>query len=264
MIWTRRAAVCLLGCLALSTPALADTLSDIQARKKLVVAIDLGLPPYGTVDAAMKPTGSDVEAARLLAADLGVELEIVPSTGANRIPMLQTGKVDIVMSSFSVTAERKKVIDFSSPYGVIKIICAAPEDEKIAEAKDLEGKTVAVTRGTGADMDATKIVKADPKISIVRFDDDATLITALASGQQSIMISAPAQMADINAKSPAKPLVTKFVVRTNGYAVGIRKGDEALKARIDAWITKDLADGKLRGVYRQFHNADLPEVMPTN
>lgn len=249
---------------ACGSAALADTLSDIQARKKLIVAIDLGLPPYGTVDATMKPTGSDVEAARLLAADLGVELDIVPSTGANRIPFLQTGKVDIVMSSFSVTEERKKVIDFSVPYGVIKIICAAPESEVIAAPKDLEGKTVAVTRGTGADMDATKMVKADPKIGIVRFDDDATLITAIASGQQDIIISAPAQMSDINQKSPAKPLVTKFVVRTNGYAVGLRKGDDALKARINAWIEKDLADGKLRAAYKQFHGTDLPDAMPTN
>jgi polar amino acid transport system substrate-binding protein len=262
MKWTSLIAASLLGLLAFGSAASADTLSDIQARKKLIVAIDLGLPPYGTVDAAMKPTGSDVEAARLLAADLGVELEIIPATGANRIPFLQTGKVDIVMSSFSITAERKKVIDFSLPYGVISIICAAPQSDAISGTKDLEGKTIAVTRGTGADMDATKMVKADPKISIVRFDDDATLITAIASGQQDIMVSAPAQMADINEKSPGK-LVTKFVVRTNGYAIGIRKGDDALKARVNAWIQKDLADGKLRDVYKQFHHADLPDVMPT-
>lgn len=264
MNWTRLIAASLITFSACGQMALADTLGDIQARKKLIVAIDLGLPPYGTVDASMKPTGSDVAAAQLLASELGVELDIVPATGANRIPFLQTGKVDIVMSSFSVTEERKKVIDFSIPYGMISIICAAPEATPIASARDLEGKTVAVTRGTGADMDATKMVKADPKISIVRFDDDATLITAVASGQENIIISAPAQMGDINQKLPANPLVTKFVVRTNGYAVGLRKGDDALKARINAWIAKDLANGKLRSAYRQFHGTDLPEVMPAN
>jgi ABC-type amino acid transport substrate-binding protein len=105
----------------------AATLEDIKARGKLLVAIDIGLPPFGTVDAQMQPTGSDVEAARLLAAHLGVPLEIVPATGPSRIPLLLTGKVDAVMSSFSVTEERKKVVAFSLPYGIIQIVCAAPK-----------------------------------------------------------------------------------------------------------------------------------------
>ena len=249
-----------LAVLAAVSVARADTLDEIKARHKLMVGIDLGLPPYGTVDASMQPTGSDVESARLLAADLGVELEVVPTTGANRIPFLQTHKVDVVMSSFSVTEARKKVVDFSIPYGIISIICAAPANVEIKDPKDLEDKTVAVTRGTGADADATKLTKADGKIGIVRFDDDATLITALASGQQSIMISAPAQMRDAD-KRGAK-LVQKFVIRTNGYAVGIRKGDTALLQAVDAWIEKDLADGKLRQVYTKWQEADLPADMP--
>ena len=250
-----------LAALAAALPARADTLSDIKARHKILVGIDLGLPPYGTVDAAMQPTGSDVEAARLLAADLGVELEIVPTTGANRIPFLQTHKIDAVMASFSVTEARKKVVDFSIPYGVISIICAAPADVAIKDARDLEGKTVAVTRGTGADADATRLAKADDKISLVRFDDDATLITALSSGQQDIMISAPAQMRDTN-KRASRKLEQKFLLRTNGYAVGLRKGDTSLKQAVDAWIEKDLADGKLRASFRQWHEAELPADMP--
>ena len=250
-----------LAALVATAPARADTLSDIKARHKLLVGIDLGLPPYGTVDAAMQPTGSDVEAARLLAADLGVELEIVPTTGANRIPFLQTHKVDAVMASFSITEARKKVVDFSIPYGVISIICAAPAGTAIKDAKDLDGKTVAVTRGTGADADATKLAKADDKISLVRFDDDATLIAALSSGQQSIMISAPAQMRDAN-KRLADKLEQKFVIRTNGYAVGLRKGDADLLKAVNAWIEKDLADGKLRASFKQWHEAELPAEMP--
>jgi polar amino acid transport system substrate-binding protein len=246
----------------IALPARADTLADIKARGTLVVGIDLGLPPYGTVDAAMQPTGSDVAAAHLLADNLGVKLEIVPSVGANRIPFLQTSKVDVVMSSFSVTEARKKVVDFSIPYGVISIICAAPASMAISGPKDLEGKTVAVTRGTGADMDTTKMARADGKITVVRFEDDATLIAALASGQQDIMISAPAQMGDINARAPDKQMQTKFVVRTNGYAVGIRKGDDTLRAAVNAWIEQDLANGKLRADYKQFHGVDLPAEMP--
>ncbi len=246
----------------LALPVQAGTLENIKQRGKLLVAIDLGLPPFGTVDSNMQPTGGDVDAAKLLAAEIGVPLEIVPATGPSRIPFLLTGKVDAVMSSFSITAERKKVIDFSLPYGIIQIICAAPKDIAIKSAADLAGKTVAVTRGTGSDADATKIVKADPKVSIVRFEDDATLITALATGQQDIMVAAPAQMNESNRKAPARALETKFVVRTNGYAVGLRKDDPTFKDFVNAWVQKDLANGKLRKVYSQYFGAELPAEMP--
>ena len=105
--------------------ASADQLQDILAAKKRV-AIDLGVPPYGMKDAALKSTGSDVETARLLAQDLGVELEIVPTTGANRVPFLQTNKADIVISSMSITPERQKVVDFSVPYAAILAVVARP------------------------------------------------------------------------------------------------------------------------------------------
>ena len=87
-----------LAAVAAMASAHADLLDDIKSAKKIRIAIDLGVPPYGMTDRQMNPTGSDVETARLLARDLGVELEIVQTTGANRIPFLQTGKADIVVS----------------------------------------------------------------------------------------------------------------------------------------------------------------------
>ena len=258
----KRAALAAAALAALCGAGAADTLDTIKQRGKLLVAIDLGLPPFGTVDAEIKPTGSDVEAARLLAAEIGVPLEIVPATGPNRIPFLLTGKADAVMSSFSITEERKKVVAFSAPYGIIQIICAAPKGVAIRSAADLAGKTVAVTRGTGSDADATRLAKADPAIAMARFEDDATLITALATGQQDIMIAAPAQMNEANRKAPARQLETKFTVRVNGYAVGLRKDDKAFVDFVDAWIAKDLANGKLRAVYTKYFGTELPAAMP--
>ena len=151
----------------------ADLLDDIRAAKKVRIAIDLGVPPYGMTDAQMKATGSDVETARLLTKDLGVELEIVQTTGANRIPFLQTGKADIVVSSLSVTPEREKVIDFSVPYAQILSVIAGPKASTIKGFEDLAGKRVASTRGTTNDKLATESAK---DAQIVRYDDDATLM----------------------------------------------------------------------------------------
>ena len=111
------------------------------------------------IDANMKPTGSDVETAQLLAKDWGLELEFVQTTGATRIPNLQTGKADIIISTLSVTPERAKVIDFSKPYAALQSVVGARKDLPIKDWADLKGKTVTVTRGTTQDTELTALAK---------------------------------------------------------------------------------------------------------
>src|SRR3954453_6558135 len=134
----------------------ADALDDIKKSGKIRIAIDLGVPPYGMTDAQMKPTGLDVEAAEMLAKDWGLQFEHVPTTGASRIPSLQTGKADLVISSLSYTAERAKVIDFSLGYAVLRTVIAAPKSLALKSLADLDGKTVGTVRGTTHDTQLTK------------------------------------------------------------------------------------------------------------
>lgn len=247
----------LTGALAATGAAHADQLDDIMKAKKLRVAIDLGVPPYGMKDAALHSTGSDVETARLLAKGLGVELEIVPTTGANRVPFLQTNKADIVISSMSVTPERQKVIDFSVPYAAILAVVGAPKSMTLTSAADLSNKKVIATRGTTNDTELTKIAPKDAQI--IRFDDDATSITAVVSGQADIFATAPALLRTINDKAPAKQMESKFVMRLNMLAIGLRKNEPALKAKLDDWVRTNLKNGELNTIYKQFHGVDLPQ-----
>ena len=94
-------------------------------RPKDRISTDLAIPPSGMMDSSMKPTGSDVEVAQLLAKDWGLELEFIQTTGATRIPNVQAGKADIIISTLSVTPERAKVIDFSKRYATLQSDIAA-------------------------------------------------------------------------------------------------------------------------------------------
>lgn len=243
----------------LALPARADTLDTIKSRKKLMVAIDLGSPPFGQTDAQMQPAGSDVETAKLLAADWGMPLEIVQVTSPNRVPFLLTGKADMVIASFSVTEERQKVIDFSRPYGVIQIVVAAKKGTDIKDYAALAGKRVGTTRGSSNDKEFTSL---NTGAQIVRYDDDATLVTALVSGQVDIMATSPQIMATANTRAGGDPFEVKLVIKTNPYAIGIRKGDTALKAALDQWIAANLENGKLREIYKKYNGVALPEQMP--
>ena len=228
----------------------ADLLKDIRDAKKIRIALDTGSPPYGFVNDAMKPVGSDVETAQMLAQDLGVALEIVQTTSPNRIPFLQTGKADIVVASLSVTPDREKVIDFSTPYAQILAVVAGPKAMQINGFDDLKGKKVATTRGSNND----KVVTTGAKdAQIVRYDDDATLVTAAVSGQADIIATSPAIVSTVLAKSPQKDMVTKFTMSTVPLGIGLRKNEPELKAWINDWVVKNTANGRLTAIYKKYH-----------
>jgi polar amino acid transport system substrate-binding protein len=239
-----------LAAIAAMASVQADVLDDVKAAKKIRIAIDLGVPPYGMTDGQMNPTGSDVDTARLLAKALGVELEIVQTTGANRIPFLQTGRADIVISSLSVTPEREKVIDFSVPYAQILSVIAGPKSTAIKGFNDLAGKRVASTRGTTNDKLATDSAK---DAQIVRFDDDATLITAVTSGQVDIVATSPALVKTMRENAPQLDIEVKFVMKGFPLGIGMRKGEANLQKWINDWIQANTANGQLPAIHKRFH-----------
>ncbi|MGY4470334.1 ABC-type amino acid transport substrate-binding protein [Bradyrhizobium sp. LB9.1b] len=112
---------CCLMLIAAGPASAADLLDEIMQAKKIRISTDVAIPPSGMMDASMKPTGSDVEVAQLLAKDWGFELEFIQTTGATRIPNVLTGKADIIISTLSVTPERAKVIDFTKRYATLQI-----------------------------------------------------------------------------------------------------------------------------------------------
>src|SRR5215831_8357182 len=254
-------AVALAAIVGAAHVAQADALDDIRKAGKIRIAIDLGVPPYGMMDDKLQPTGLDVEAAQLLAKDWGLEFEHVPTTGASRIPALQTGRAELVISSLSYTAERAKVIDFSLGYAVLRTVIAAPKSVALKSLADLDGKTIATVRGTTHD---TQLTKEGPKgMKLVRYEDDATEAQAFLSGQVDIFSTAELLVAPIDKKNPARQVEVKFVLDTFNLAVGVKKDEKRLLEEVDKWIATNLKNGKLDAIYKKYHGNGLPDVILT-
>lgn len=236
-------------------PATADTLDDVKAAGKLRVAIDLGLPPFGQLDQNQQPAGSDIDAAQLLAHDLGVKLEVVRTTTPNRIPFLLTNKADVVISTLSITEERLKVIDFSKPYSVLAQAVAAPQSAPIKDYVDLKDQKVASVRGSQGDA----ILSANTKdAKIMRFDDDATAVTAVLSGQADILANSTAVIQTLKDKAPERHFETKFLMKNYALGVGFRKGNPKFQAFLDEWAQQNFQNGKLNAIYKSHLGVDLP------
>jgi polar amino acid transport system substrate-binding protein len=262
MVWSRIVCAAALAVTTLaftaSTPR-ADTLSDIKQAKKIRISIDLTNSPYGRTDEKLQPSGSDVDIAKLFAKDMGVEFEIVPTTGSSRIPNLQSGKADLVISSLSITPERAKAVDFSIPYADLLSVVAGPKSIDVKSLADLDGKKVAVTRGTTQETDLTQQAK---NTQIVRYEDDATLALAVASGQADLFATGRAQVIVINAKNPARELEPKITLRTFYLAIGVRKGEPELLAWTNNWVKTNLKNGRLNAINKAYHGVDLsPDVL---
>ena len=240
--------------------ARADLLDDIMAAKKIRITTDFAIPPSGMVDANMKPIGSDVETAQLLAKDWGLELEFVQTTGATRIPNIQTGKADIIISTLSVTPERAKVIDFSKPYAALQSVVGARKDLPIKDWADLKGKTITVTRGTTQDTDLTNLSK-EKDFRVARYDDDATMVTAAVTGQADIIATSATIVNQIGQKNPSRVFEPKVPIRNLDLAVGVKQGEPRLIAKLNEWITDNLKNGKLNEIYKKYHGSDLPAEM---
>jgi polar amino acid transport system substrate-binding protein len=250
------AAVAMMG---LVQAASADQLDDIKKSGKIRIAVDLGVPPYGMTDDKMQPAGSDIETAKLLAKDWGVEFVHVPTTGASRIPSLQTGKADLVISTLSITPERAKVIDFSKAYAALRTVIAAPKGVTLKSMADLDGKTVGTVRGTTHD---TQLTREGPKgMKLVRYEDDATEGQAFLSGQVDIFSTAEMLVSQLDKKNPARQVEVKFVLDNFKLAVGVKKDETRLLEEVNKWIDARLKDGTLNAIYKKQFGTDLPDLI---
>lgn len=125
----------------LFTLALISTSACQKNNDVLRVGMDLSYPPFETVTTQNEPMGISVDIAMAFGAYLGREVEIVNTDFGSLIPALNSGEIDIVIASMSITEEREKSVDFTDPYFFFKIISLVNKD--FADANQLtESSTV--------------------------------------------------------------------------------------------------------------------------
>ena len=227
-----------------STAAFADSALDgVMARKSITIAIPTDFPPYGFVGTDMAPQGLDVDMARLIAVKLGVAIELVPVTSANRIPYLQTHKADLVISTLGKNPEREKVIDFSAAYSPFFQAVFAPKTLAIKTAADLGGKTVGVTRGAIEDMELTKIAPASADVK--RFEDNNATVSAFVSGQVQVIATGASVAGNMMARNPQLGTEFKLLLKDSPNFIGVAKGDDKLRLKVNEIIAAAKASGEI-------------------
>ena len=236
----------------------ADALQDIEAHKAIKVGMLVDFPPYGLMNEQNKPDGYDADVAKLLAQDFGVNLQLVPVTGPNRIPYLLSGQVDLLVASLGITPERAKSVDFSEPYAAITIGVYGKDDVKVTKPEDLAGKTIAVARASTQDTAVTKV--APKSATIRRFDSDAAALQALISGQVPLVGCSNVCYLTIQKLAPGK-YNKKFELSSQVQGIAVKPGEQKLLARINQFIDKIKANGELDKVNEKWLKEPMPAVL---
>ena len=253
------AALAVLALLASAVPAArAQTMDTIQKRGKLLVGIDLSVPPFGVTNSQMEPDGYDVQIAHMIAKDLGVPMELVPVTGATRVPTLLTGKADIVISVMSISPERARSVTFTNPYGLHQSIILAPKSTKIETLADLAGKKVGVARGTAYE---DFLVKANiPGLQLVRFDDDSANLNALVSGQVDAIGTVTFLANALTKRYPDRGFERKVTLFESVYSMAIRHGDPDFLRWLNTTIFYHDRNGDIPKLYETWMGEPLKDL----
>ena len=182
------------------------TVDEIKESGVINIGVFSDKSPFGYVDENGDYAGYDVYFAERIGADLGVEINYVSTEAANRIEYLQTGKVDIILANFTVTAEREEEVDFALPYMNVALGVVSPSDAVVESLDDLGAdEAVIVISGTTAE---TYLTNNYPNILLQKYDAYAEAKTALENGNG-------VAWANDNTE------VIAFALENEGFTVGI-------------------------------------------
>lgn len=188
-----------------TTAASFRTVDEIKESGRIVIGVFSDKAPFGYVDENGAYQGYDVYFAERIAQDLGVEVEYVSTDPASRVEYVATGKVDIILANFTVTAERAEQVDFALPYMKVMLGVVSPDSALITDVAELKGKTLIVVKGTTAE---TYFEENHPEVTLQKYDEYADAYNALLDGRG-------------DAFSTDNTEVLAWALANPGYTVGI-------------------------------------------
>jgi polar amino acid transport system substrate-binding protein len=250
--------------LAAGAPSLAQDLPPVpEAIKKqglLRVGVKCDYPPDGYLDAQGKPQGVEVSLAKQIAAyafGSPDKVELVCVTAANRIPSLQGGKIDLILATLGVSAERAQVIDFSDNYAWGGSDVLVPKDSAIKSLTDFAGKNVIVMKGA---WQIGWFEKNVPSANLLKLDGISDGLQALLQKRADGFAHDLDVLRPIAKKNSDVKLVGE--IYQLGYrAAGIRKGEKDWVDYVNAAVAQAKRDGLIAKWVKEHVEADLQQAV---
>lgn len=243
-----------------STDANLSSIDRIKKNDVVRIGVFTDKPPFGYLDEKGNNQGFDVEIAKHVAKDLlGDEkkVQFVPTEAANRVEYLKSNKVDIIFANFTITPERKEVVDYAKPYLKVALGIVSPKDHQITDLTQLKDKILLVNKGTTADNFFTK---NHPEIKLQKYEQNTETFDALKDGRGAALAHDNLLVLAWAKENPNFKVGVPTLGQHDFIAPAVKKGDTAL---LD-WLNKDMDKLTKEGVMQRAYEKTLKPVYGTN
>lgn len=226
--------------------------NDSESKTTIVMATEATFRPYEYLEGD-EVVGVDVEIAKAIAEELGLELYIDSMNFDGIIPAVQSGKADFGAAGMSVTEDRKKQVDFSVEYAESSQVILTHVDSDIEAVEDLNGKVIGVQMSTTADLEYN--TDDYPEIEVDSFKKYSEAAMELSNKRIDAIVldSIPAEA--LVGQHPDEFRICDEVLFTDTYAIAVQKGNTELLETINKILTQMMEDGKIEE-YTQQHLVD--------
>jgi polar amino acid transport system substrate-binding protein len=221
----------------------------------LIVGMELSYPPFEMTDENNQPVGIDVEMAGALATALHKKLVIKNMEFTGLIPALKTGKIDLIISALTANEERAKSIDFSDPYmhTGICLLVGAHSDIQNVEALNAPGRKVVVKDGTTGFLYARDHLT---KAQLLPISEEAACVLEVIQGKADAFIYDQMSIYQFHQHNPQTTRAILQPFQHESWAIGIRKGNDALRTQVNAFLADFKAKHGLEQLGAKYLKAD--------
>ena len=250
--------IALIGALALLLSPLA------MAEKPLRIGIEAAFPPFAYKTADGQLAGFDYDIGNALCAQMQVKCQWIEQSFDGLIPALKVRKFDAVLSSMSITEERKRAVDFSGKYYSTPAKLAMKKGAELTDpVAELKGKRIGVQRSSVYDRYATELFgKAGAQI--VRYGSQNEVFLDLQNGRLDAALADSVNLDEGFLKTEAGkdfafvgPDYTDPVYLGEGQGIAVRKGDTALAEKFSAAIAAIRANGTYKDIESKYFTYDV-------
>lgn len=220
-------------------------------RDVLVIGVDATYPPFEFVDQHGKIAGVSAAIAAEIGQDLGKPVEFRNMNFDGLIPALQSGQIDLIISSLTANEQRRQSIDFSDPYVKTGLSILAAKDAPVQSVDDLRapGRKLAVRIATTGEQWCRKEL---PQASLVALDTDAACVLEVVNAKVDAWVYDQVSVMNYHAKHPDRTRALLAPLREEVWAVGLKKGRDDLKAKVNATLARMKAAGSFAKLADQY------------
>ena len=253
--------------LAVTHQALAKPLAEVLSTKKLRAGINPTLPPFGVFNAQNQIDGFDADIAREIARQMKIDLEIVQVGSPDRIPFLQSDRIDIVLGAMTRTVERALVIDYTSPLHTQSVIVLTKESgtsTPINKPADLDNPQVRLVQVRGT-VGVPWIQANAPKAQVILLDNYPDTFRALQQGRADAMVDVlESVVVPMKNFAGVKWKVLDQVLASTWVGIGVQKGNATLKDALNVVLFEMHRSGFVGKTWEKWFGVPMKTPVPFN